>query len=264
MDDATVNILRLIIGEILNDNQIGLQVLIESLEKPEIINCLGFGGESPAHIAIFKSDETMLRQLLKAGAHPHCRNKDYDTLIHTAVRLGRIEMLQILYETKKCNLEIKDYYGRTPLDIVNMSFDDSVIVASRLYRNWSSSDPDEMTVIKEGRHACKVFLEEKVVYDRLMKIETLTLQSTETTIAREKVRRMLTGENHHYNETYLQHVYFPEHSGEELVNEEDQIFYNNYRIGIQTTARTTTIHQYVRNSLQVGSSIAEKILLTKK
>ena len=95
-----------ILNEILNSDYHDLAERIA--ENPTSINVLGNCGESPAHIAIYKNDIKMLKMLLDAGAKPNFINLNSDTLLHVATRLGSIESVKLLYETGKCNLELKN------------------------------------------------------------------------------------------------------------------------------------------------------------
>lgn len=54
------------------------------------MNVIGYCGESPGHIAIYKNDEKMLEVIIAAGADPSFKNSQGETLLHIATKLGRI------------------------------------------------------------------------------------------------------------------------------------------------------------------------------
>ena len=80
-------------------------------------------------------------------------------------------------------------------------------------------------------------MKEKVVYDRLTKIETLTSEATDSTIERERKRRISEEQGHHC-------------SGVELVSGDDQVLYNIYRIDDNDC--TSVRKKFVGNGIQSG------------
>jgi hypothetical protein len=266
------DIVRLIIGEELNENYAGLQSLLNEFVVNDnsilkSINVIGYCGESPAHIAVYKNDEIMLKVFLECDADPNFKNTIGETLFHTTSKLGRFELLKLLYETGRCNLEIKDdRHQYTAVEFLeNIPFNQDILISLRLYKNWSSTDPDETDLIKEGRQKCLEYLKEKQQYDREMKIVSLTKEAIDWKLQREKTRRILSGDDGIY--TYQYHgpyMDYPEKEGVCQFNEFDQRFFNQYRKGIHSVATTSFSQQFYMNSMQIGQNHAEQRLIVEK
>lgn len=259
-------------GEVLNENYYGIkQVIHDYVVKQQVlpsINVIGHCGESPAHIAIYKNDEEMLKILIAGGADPNFKNSVGETLTHSASKFGRLHLLKHLYETGNCNLEIKDdKFHYTPLEYLeNIPFGEDIFVSLRLYKNWRPTDPDEKDPIMNGRLQCIEYLKEKLEYDRNMKIVYLTRDTTEWKLMREKTRRILTGDeslyNFHYHGPFIE---YPEKEGECQCDEYEQRFFNQYRKGIHSLAVKTFTQQYFVNSMKIGEEHAiQKIVASEK
>eukprot|EP01040_Poterioochromonas_malhamensis_P006586 gene6586-7090_t len=266
MNFSETDIIRLIIGEVLNENHEGLQSLIhEYITKRKVItiNVIGYCGESPGHIAIYKNDEKMLEIIIAAGADPNFKNSQGETLLHIATKLGRIRLLQLLYETGQANLEIEDdQHHLTPLQYVkNLSYNEEIMIATQLYQNWKNEDIDESDSIKQGREECRLYLEEKMEYDKQMKIINLTKQVTDWTIDREKKRRILCGlDDENTIGTLGPYIDYPREEGKCTFDEYDQRFFNHYRKGIHYLATKSFSDQISLNGLKIGALNAKRTL----
>ena len=69
-----------------------------------------------------QNEPRVARLLIEHGADPNTLDADADgmTPLHRASRRGRIEMVRLLIELG-ANVEMKDKWGRTPLDLVSLS-----------------------------------------------------------------------------------------------------------------------------------------------
>ncbi len=152
-----------ILNEILNSDYHDLAERI--VENPTSINILGNCGESPAHIAIYKNDIRMLKMLLEAGAEPNFINMNSDTLVHVAARLGSMESIKLLYETGKCDLELRNNENMSALQISNAKIKESDFFITKLFRHYDSHIPhntDNIDYMIKMRKECSVYLSHKM------------------------------------------------------------------------------------------------------
>jgi hypothetical protein len=85
---------------------------------PYIDNC-GHCGETAGHVAIYKNNREILRIIIWAGMNPNATNCDGESVVFSAAKLGRISLLKALYETQKCDLRFRCYFGQ-PLSDLNI------------------------------------------------------------------------------------------------------------------------------------------------
>eukprot|EP01031_Cornospumella_fuschlensis_P046091 gene46091-56423_t len=128
-----------------------------------------------------------------AGADPGALNESGNNLVHTATLLGRIELIKILYETGKCDLEALSKAGLTPLVISQSPYRDEDLVAAMLFKNWCSTDRDEdlKASIIEGRKQCYKFLSVKEHQDRERMVVNQRDAISENMIRRDLCRRWM-------------------------------------------------------------------------
>jgi hypothetical protein len=269
---------RLIVGECLNENYPGLKSLINDTIQIRhtmisSVNFNGHSGESPAHIAIYKNDETMLKIIISGGVNPNFKNTAGETLIHTASKLGRFSLLVLLYETGLCNLDSKDdVYGFTPLEMLqSIPYNEDVVVASRLYKNWALNDPFneiETECIIDGRRQCEEYLIEKVRYDHEMKVIRLTREAIDWTLEREKHRRIVSSDSSTETDYSIRYhgpyISYPEKEGKCAFDESERDFFDHYRKGIHSLATKAFSQQIYLNAVNIGSSKAHTTLTSNE
>ncbi len=100
------------------------------------INSRDFSGMTALHYAIWASNVITVRYLLKKGADPNAVKKNGATLFHLVVQSDdyykTTELIDIILETGKFNINAADNDGRTPLHYAIASFDSVTIIIRRL------------------------------------------------------------------------------------------------------------------------------------
>jgi hypothetical protein len=244
---------RLILNEILNSDYRDLQERID--KHPEATGTLGVCGESPAHIAIYKRDPKMLMMLLKAGVNPNLVNFEGNTLVHVAAMLGYFECLQMLYETTKCLLILKNTEGQTALDVARSPADKAVLHVLKYfaeYRRGEPSEQEQLRSISHGRKLCADYLAEKMVYDREQKVRNMVQETLEANNSRRNKARILRGVGGtNYTSFYADlshHTDINKPHWEPV----DMEFFLQYDEGIDHIVRTIFACDYANKSVRAG------------
>lgn len=147
----------------------------------------------------------------------------------------------------------------------DLSYDEEIMIATQLYQNWKNDDIDESDSIKQGRKECRLYLEEKMEFDKQMKIINLTKQVTDWTIDREKKRRILCGlDDENTIGTLGPYIDYPREEGKSTFDEYDQRFFNHYRKGIHYLATKSFSDQISMNGLKIGALNAERKLTNQE
>lgn len=156
---------RKLIKEVLNGDQDAIAEIIEA--HPNRVNFISQCGESPFAIAVYKRDIGMINLLLEAGAHPNHVNNNGDTAFHIAARIGNIEILKILYETRLCNLVIMNNNYQLAIDIADEAPSDQDVNLLHLFGEWNGSIEleRELEELIVGRRLCSQYLYQKAVED---------------------------------------------------------------------------------------------------
>jgi hypothetical protein len=156
---------RKLIKEVLNADQDAIAEIIEA--HPNRVNFVSQCGESPMAIAVYKRDIGMINLLLQAGAHPNHVNNNGDTAFHSAARIGNIEILKIMYETRLCNLVIMNNNNQLAIDIADEMPTDADVNLLHLFGEWNGSIQleSELQELVVGRRLCFSYLYEKAVED---------------------------------------------------------------------------------------------------
>lgn len=253
MSEDDLSFVTKLIGEALSDN---LQSVEDSLvdATESAVNCLGVCGETPAHVAIYRNNRELLLQLLQAGADPMRQNSGGNSLVHTAVMLGRVDLLTLLYETGKCNLELPNKKGHTPLHIARAEFEESDLVASSLFKNWSRYDAEEdfRATVTNGRALCRPFLEEKIAHDRQRTISSQVKSISDHMMQRDRLRRYagpssgITVLSSHFGLEY------PTGQGQHLMTVPQQLYFKRYKDAMSTTTTRAFAHEMVLNVIQMN------------
>lgn len=239
-----------ILNEILNSD---FRDLSESLEKhPEAVNILGDSGESPAHIAIYKNDMRMLQMLLDAGAEPNFCNQNNDTLVHVAARLGSLEIIKLLYETGKCNLELRNNDNLNALQIANGKLNDRDFFVTKLFRHYDASVPvetDDIHTMKARRRECSIYLSSKMAFDGIGHVERVLDNTVEYNTSRHKARSIIRGTCNNHTD-FISQIAYP--TDEKLVSAEDRQFIENYSVGMEYITQKVFTSDFVEKSVKVG------------
>lgn len=244
---------RKILNEILNSDYRDLQERIDN-DNAAVSN-LGMCGESPAHIAIYKSDSKMLRMLLDAGTEPNLRNSSGETLVHVAAKLGNYECIQMLYETKKCELLLENYNKETALDVANSMVERSCLHSLKLFAEYNSYEPNEKTQIKSiinGRKLCSIYLAEKMIFDREEKVRNMVQNTLNANNERRQKARIIRGISGNNYTSFYSDISYHTDINKPVWEKIDMDFFKQYYTGIDHIVRTIFACDYVNKSIQVG------------
>eukprot|EP00118_Oscarella_pearsei_P013731 m.112623 g.112623 ORF g.112623 m.112623 type:complete len:838 (+) comp37445_c0_seq1:51-2564(+) len=95
----------------------GVDVAQFLLDRGALIDCQDSFGRAPLHVAASCDAVDMVRWLIENGADLGlCTHGELQTPLHFAARSDAIDCLRIMLEAK-CDIENRDYKGRTPLQI---------------------------------------------------------------------------------------------------------------------------------------------------
>ena len=72
---------------------------------------------TPLHLACAKGSKEMVKMLLEKDASPNMLDKSGCSALHVAIAVKNTEIVELLVQSKKCNLGIKNIDGKTALDI---------------------------------------------------------------------------------------------------------------------------------------------------
>ena len=244
---------RKILNEILNSDYRDLQERIDN-DNAAVSN-LGMCGESPAHIAIYKSDSKMLRMLLDAGTEPNLRNSSGETLVHVAAKLGNYECIQMLYETKKCELLLENDNKETALDVANSIVERSCLHSLKLFAEYNSYEPNEKTQIKSiinGRKLCSIYLAEKMIFDREEKVRNMVQNTLNANNERRQKARIIRGISGNNYTSFYSDISYHTDIKKPAWEKIDMDFFKQYYTGIDHIVRTIFACDYVNKSIQVG------------
>lgn len=244
---------RLILNEILNSDYRDLSERIE--KNPDAISTVGVCGESPAHIAIYKNDAVMLKMLLDAGTSPNLVNSGGDSLVHVAARLGYIDLLRLLYDTKKCILILKNKINQTAVDIARSEVELSNLHVLKLFAEYKYGEPNEkeqLFAVRLGRKKCAEFLAEKMIYDREQKVRNMVQETLDVTNDRRNKARILRGVGGTKYTTFYTDLTYNTNINKQPWENVDMDFFVNYTEGLDKIVRAAFACDYVNKSIRVG------------
>jgi hypothetical protein len=245
---------RMILNEILNSDY---RDLTERIDKnPAASSLLGICGESPAHIAIYKRDQKMLIMLLNAGTDPKLANNEGNTLVHVAAQLGYFELLQILYETGKCELILKNNEGQTALDIATSKPDKATLHVLKSFAEYRCGEPEEkeqLLTITEGRKQCATYLAEKMVYDREQKVRNMVQSTLDANNERRNKARILRGVGGSKYTSFYSDLSYHTDINKPAWEKVDMDFFVKHHEGIDHIVRVIFACDYINKSIRVGT-----------
>lgn len=258
---------EVLIEEILHGTVLGIKRHIHSLQyldsnRLQALTNWGKCGDTPAHIAVYKDRLDVLNILLSAGLDPHCRNSRGETVLHEAVRYGRIAMLNSLYYSsekvtkKKCDLEIKNAENQSLLDILSIEFTNNDLAYMRKYLNWHQDDYDLTPDILSGREECCTFIHKMIGHNKVQRITEIEVSSLRWMIQREELRRICTGMNQNYTITYNNNISYPSKQGVAMVNSEEKSIFERHSSKVVGIMIDVWVDNFVRNAIHLGFSKA--------
>lgn len=245
---------RKILNEVLNSDYKDLAERLEDTLDGSI-NLLGTCGESPAHIAIYKNDKRMLKMLLDAGSEPNFMNLHGDTLMHVAALLGSIEFVTLLYETGKCDLNIRNKDNLTALDIANKKISLADFYVTKLFSTYRSDVPletDDIEVVKRKRKECSIYLSKMMAFDGIAKVESVLKHTLDNNINRNRARTIMRGQSStNQNHTqFTARMVYP--ADRKIFSKDDESFVDNYFVGLDYIVRTVFVCSFVNRSMTIG------------
>ena len=244
---------RMVLNEILNADHRDLSERID--KHPESVSMVGVCGESPAHIAIYKGDTKMLKMLLDAGTSPNIVNQAGDSLVHVSARLGFFECLQLLYETKRCELILKNKLNQTALDIAQSDVQKHALHALKLFADYHFDEPsevDQLQAIIDGRAKCAIYLAEKMIIDRENKVSNMVKETLDATRERRNKARIMRGMGGTKFTSFYTDLTYDTNINKPPWEKIDMNFFVGYTAGLDTVVRTVFACDFVNNSIRTG------------
>jgi len=255
----SVMIEQRILNSILHSDYDDLEELIE--KHPQLIGQIGICGESPCHIAIYKSDMRLLSMLLTIGdVDPNIVNQNGNTLVHLAALLGLYDFVELLYGTKKCNLRSRNKLYQTPYDISNCAVDDSIVFVCRLFAEYKyHHDSDEQRTqsmladIATGRKRIAVYLHEKMKLDHDSLVSGILSSSVRNMTARHNrsriIRGLSAGENY---ATYYGEIKYPHTIDKSEWSADELRVFHGDRSVVYKAVQSVFVNDYITNAIKVG------------
>jgi len=243
----------MVLNEILNADHRDLSERID--KHPESVSIVGVCGESPAHIAIYKRDTKMLKMLLDAGTSPNIVNQAGDSLVHVTARLGFFECLQLLYETKRCELILKNKLNQTALDIAQSDVQKHALHALKLFADYHFDEPsevDQLQAIIDGRAKCAIYLSEKMLIDRENKVKNMVKETLDATRERRNKARIMRGMGGTKFTSFYTDLTYDTNINKPPWEKIDMTFFVGYAAGLDTVVRTVFACDFVHNSIRTG------------
>ncbi len=186
----------MILNSVLDDDVIQLK---RNLAKhQQWIDFVGYSGDSPLHMAVYKQNEEMLSLLLYFGATPNNPNSSGDTAFHTACRIGNFKCLALLYESGRCNLEIPNYDGVLVCDLCQHQVEDCDVNLLQLYGQWDSNFNFEEAKqnMAIGREKCGGMSSNKLCQDNALRRQYSILTMIGTNVDYDKSVNIIRGKGH--------------------------------------------------------------------
>ena len=138
----------------------------------------------------------MLGTLLLNEYHVNLKNSKGESITHVAAKLGDLKSLKMIYDTGMCDLHIENNDNLTPVGVCEQEFDESVLIAMKLFQNWSAGNDKEdekLLNIIEGRKLCHEFLLEKIKYEQTIKNDIVVEQVVGLNVKRKAISRIING-----------------------------------------------------------------------
>lgn len=243
-----------ILNEALNADYDDLQERID--ENRSAVNLLGICGESPVHISIYKNDIKMLKILLDSGADPNSCNSKGDTAFHVAARLGSLECLELLYDTKRCDLELRNGDFLTALDLASQAVVDADLFDTKLFASWSRTGEhfsDSLPYVSAGRKRCQQYLQRRVEEDRYDSVESIVQRNKDCNIDRNRAARIVRGISGRNQSLYQYKLNYPENINRpDFMVPRDIAFFEDSYECIERVSRTAFVCEYINRSVLLG------------
>jgi len=242
-----------------------LQLMKEASDCSDNIHYQGICGETAAHISVYKGDLNLVDIILKHGFDPNTKNMKDETILQSAVRLGDIDIVRLIYATKKCDLDVKNRDGMTAYDLTQVNIEERELFELRVFRNWDRNDGKDLSISKvlAGRKNCEIFLKDKLEIDRLAKTnqimdDTITYNSNRT-----KCSRIIKGINADQNYRSYTDLSYPTYATKSWPVEDIHFFEKGWGFSVGFKLVITRIYacEYVNFSLNVGFDYAQKSIL---
>jgi len=257
--DQSAIIEQRILNSILHSDYDDLEELIE--QHPQHIGRIGICGESPCHIAIYKSDKKLLSMLLTIGdVDPNIANQNGNNLVHLAALLGLFEFVELLYGTKKCNLRSRNNLNQTPYDISNCSVDDSIVFVCRLFAEYKyhhdSNEQQTQSMLVDiamGRKRIAVYLCDKMKLDYDSLVSGILSSSVRNMTSRHDrsriIRGLSAGEN--YTTSYSELKYPQLIDRSVWTVDEVHVFQGDHSV-VYKAVQSVFVNDYITNAIKVG------------
>lgn len=228
----------------------------------KVLNSFAQCGETPGHIVIYKNSPLLLSILLSFGLHPHAKNRQGDSLLHLAMRIGSLEILSLLYETGECNLSLYNEEKKTPLDIFLEPITEEFYYSYHQFKEWNELNIKKEDFYKNilvNRQKCLKFLTEKLKIDEIKMNNEIFSTIISYNREKNKITSILQGtsttstsdfsSNSSFLTTFIPSIYFESSIGNELYTDSaKELFLRNIE-AVEKVSRLIFADEYVNNIL---------------
>lgn len=233
------------------------RVLVCCKENPEWMDLLSPSqGLAPIHVAIYLRNCKILRTLLKKGADPNLKDVDGNTPAHCAVKIGFLDGLKLLYETKKCQLSIiSNNTGYTALDISKMPLDEAELEKpfNHMFGDWNPAGyRKSVEDIIDGRTHCYQFIlqiMENEYNTKRIQVENSMITNNADRQYKTSIIRGATTISHL---RYISRVDYVKAGGQGEWDETDVAFFNQHADDVTAVRQTVFVRDKVRKYLRSG------------
>ncbi|EQC40217.1 serine/threonine protein kinase [Saprolegnia diclina VS20] len=135
-------------------------VITSLLQRQPDVN-VSSDGRTPLHLACCIQHEGIVNMLLYAGADANATYQG-DTPLHVAVKLGSIEIMQLLVETNAVNVNATDKHGLTPLHYA-VKMGKQELIANLLTSGAHPADADAVRALAPSVNAKRAYLVQELL-----------------------------------------------------------------------------------------------------
>lgn len=197
----------------------------------------------------------MLAMLINAGLDPNLFNAEGNTLVHVATMLGYFDCLQLLYETKRCLLILKNTANQTALDIAHSQPDKAVLHVLKYFAEYHDGEPSEweqLEAIAAGRRLCANYITDKLLHDRQQEVQNMVQSTLDANNERRRKARILRGVGGTKYTSFYADLSYHTDIRQPHWDKVNMDFFLQYYEGIDHIVRTIFACDYVNKSIRVG------------
>eukprot|EP01041_Mallomonas_annulata_P008605 gene8605-17756_t len=219
----------------------------------------------PLHLAVYLRNPDIIQELLNCAADPNLQDNELNTPAHSAVKIGYLEGLKLLYSTGHCELKLlKNINGHSVLELSSI-YPTSNELLNPKYHSFGDWNPYEWKLSKnkiiQGRKECKSFINRKIQEEYDQKRTQSNLDMIEYNSERQYkiniIRSTMTANDRRFTTQfdYIKHI-----EDRKDWNEDDIKFFHLHTEDIKAVTRELFSRDFARRVIRTGFNEASKKL----